>query len=515
MNRAVIYARYSSSGQTEQSIEGQLRDCYKVAEEAGLTVVKEYIDRALSGKDDARPNFRRMIYDSAFNNFDVVITWKIDRFARNKTDSAIYKKMLRDNDVKLMYAAENIPEGNEGIILESVLEGLAEYYSLDFVQKTIRGKKESIIKGKHASGHVLFGYKLDENKYYEIDEKTAPIIKKIFYDYVKGVSISEIVRTLNNAGLKTKVGQVWTRPKIHHVLKNIKYAGVYEGYGVQSKEIIPCIVDLETFNAAQKKLEENKLIGGKHKAKHKYMLSGKIKCGICGTSMCGKYSITNKRTRAITCYYWCNAKKETRNVTCTSKSIKRDLIENLVLKNTIEIILKDDFIENIASQIVKLNAMEYDAESLIDTYKAELNDIKTKINNIMNAIENGTSSKRMVERIAELEERELQIEQQLLIENSKKRQSELTKEQIIFWLSSFKNGDIKSIEFCENLIKFFINKVVVYPEYCEVHYNYVEEENSKMLFPLNRDTDSFVNIKVTESQTIFIYKNSVYLQIML
>ena len=133
-SRAAIYARYSSSVQTEQSIEGQLRDCYKIVEEMGFTVVKEYIDRATSGKNDERPQFRRMIHDSAFGSFDVIITWKMDRFARNRTDSALYKKILKDNGVKVIYAAENIPEGNEGVILESVLEGLAEYFSLDLAQ---------------------------------------------------------------------------------------------------------------------------------------------------------------------------------------------------------------------------------------------------------------------------------------------------------------------------------------------------------------------------------------------
>ena len=516
MNRAVIYARYSSTGQTEQSIEGQLRDCYKVAEEHGLTVVKEYIDRALTGKNDNRPNFKRMIKDSAFDNFDVVITWKMDRFARNRTDSALYKKILKDNNVKVIYAAENIPDGNEGIILESILEGLAEYYSLDLAQKTIRGKKESIRKGKHATGSVLYGYKLDQNKHYEIDENIAPVIRKIFNDYVSGKTPTEIARSLNNAGIKTRVGNIWSPAKIHHVFKNKKYAGVYECFGVQSNTAIPAIVDLETFEAAQRRAMINQ--GGKFKAKTKYLLSGKIKCGICGTAMCGNNVMINKKKDKRIYYYTCNSHKSLGKRTCTAKSIRRDLVEKLVIENTMSIVLDDNFITKIASQIVELNKMQDETENLIDVYKYELNDVKSKIDNIMKAIEEGIASKRMMERISELEERESQLEQQIIVESSKQQQDILTIEQIIFWISSFKNGDIESIEFCESLIKCFINKVVVYPDYIEIYYNYLDEDSKKLPISSTQkplDTVSPMLIRVTLSKTIYISKNSFYLEIKL
>ncbi len=516
--RAVIYARYSSSGQTEQSIEGQLKDCYKTAKELGLIVIKEYIDRAMTGKNDSRPNFRKMINDSAFDNFDVVITWKLDRFARNRTDSAIYKKILKDNGVRVVSSAENIPEGNEGIILESVLEGMAEYYSLDFTQKSIRGKKISIQKGKHANGCVLFGYKTDENKYYVIDETKAPIIRKIFMDYVNGKTTSQIARSLNEAGITTKIGDIWTPAKILLVLKNKKYAGIYESYGVISNSAIPAIIDLETFEAAQKRSSLNKNIGGKNKAKYKYMLSGKIKCGICGSAMCGNAALGSRKEKTMICYYNCNAKKSMKKLNCTSKAIRRDLVEKLVLENTFKIILNDDFINKIASQIMEINENQDDTENLINVFNLELKEVQAKIDNIMKAIESGTSSKRMLERIAELEEREGQLEQQISIENLKQRQYNLTKEQVIFWISSFKDGDIKSPEFCENLIKFFINKVVVFPGYIEIYYNFLEEEKQKYLVssdPNVLDTNSLMAIKLSKSKTVYIGKNSLFLNIKL
>ena len=123
---AVIYARYSTDSQREESIEGQIRECTAYAEKNGFTVVKHYIDRAISAKTDNRPQFQQMIKDSERGIFDVIIVWKLDRFARNRYDSARYKTQLKRNGVKLVSATEVISAGPEGIILESVLEGYAE-----------------------------------------------------------------------------------------------------------------------------------------------------------------------------------------------------------------------------------------------------------------------------------------------------------------------------------------------------------------------------------------------------
>lgn len=514
--RAVIYARYSSTGQTEQSIEGQLRDCYKVAEELGLTIVKEYIDRAMTGKNDNRPNFRRMINDSAFGTFDVIITWKMDRFARNRTDSALYKKILKDNGVKVIYAAEKIPEGNEGVILESVLEGLAEYFSLDLAQKTIRGKKESIRKGKHVGGSVLYGYKIDTSKYYMIDEAAAPIIRKIFNDYVSGMKATDVAKNLNLAGIKTKVGDDWTRYKIGKVLRNKKYMGEYESFDIQCETPIPAIVDKETFEAAQQLLAKNKKLGGRNKSRYKYQLSGKVKCGQCGSAMCGNYAGINKKNKTVRCYYTCQGKKEHRG--CTAKAIYREKVEKIVLDNTMEIILKDDFIEMIATKIIELNQFEDESTGLINAFEIELADIKTKIDNIMTAIEEGVASKRMTDRITELESREQELQQQIEFERLKICNSLLSKEQIVYWLELFKDGDIHSTEFCDKLIDLFINKVVVFSDRVEIHYNYMDKGHQQSMHFFNQnslDAETLQTMRVSQSKTLRIGKSTICLEVIM
>ena len=123
MKTAVIYARYSSDSQTEQSIEGQLRVCEEYAQRNNILILNTYIDRAMTGTNDNRPDFQRMIKDSSKKRFEIVLVYKLDRFSRNKFEATIHKKTLRDNGVKVVSAMENIPDTPEGIILESLLEG--------------------------------------------------------------------------------------------------------------------------------------------------------------------------------------------------------------------------------------------------------------------------------------------------------------------------------------------------------------------------------------------------------
>ena len=165
--KAVIYARYSSDNQREESIEGQLRECTAYCKKNDITILRTYIDRAMSAKTDHRPDFQQMIKDSAKGLFDVIIVWKLDRFARNRYDSAHYKAQLRKYGVKVLSATENISEGPEGIILESMLEGMAEYYSAELSEKVIRGHTENALKCKYNGGTPTFGFIIDKNEFWK------------------------------------------------------------------------------------------------------------------------------------------------------------------------------------------------------------------------------------------------------------------------------------------------------------------------------------------------------------
>ena len=200
MKTAVIYARYSSERQTEQSIEGQVRVCNEYAERNNILILDTYIDRAMTGTNDNRTDFQRMLKDSAKQAWDYVFVYKLDRFSRNKYEMAMHKKTLRDNGIKLVSAMENIPDTPEGIILESLLEGMAEYYSAELSQKVRRGMRESRTKGNYTGGRILYGYKV-VNKKVIVNEDEAEVVRYIYSQYAAGVYVKDIVAALAEKGI--------------------------------------------------------------------------------------------------------------------------------------------------------------------------------------------------------------------------------------------------------------------------------------------------------------------------
>ena len=187
---AVIYARFSSHAQTEQSIEGQLRECYDYAKRNDLTIVSEYIDRALTGTTDKRPQFLKMIDDSKKKHFEYVLVYQLDRFARNRYDSANYKAKLKKNGVRVLSAKENISDDASGILIEGVLESMAEYYSAELSQKVKRGIRESLTKGYFIGGYGLFGYDVVDKRWV-INSFEADVVRDVFNRYRNGEKVAD------------------------------------------------------------------------------------------------------------------------------------------------------------------------------------------------------------------------------------------------------------------------------------------------------------------------------------
>ena len=207
---AVVYARFSSHRQGEQSIEGQVAEAERFAKAHDLTIIHIYADRAQTGRNDNREQFQQMLTDAAKHAFDALIVWKTDRIGRNKEEIALNKYHLKKNGVKIYYVAEAIPDTPEGIILEAVIEGMAAYYSEQLSQNVRRGMRASAQKAQHAGGTHPLGYTVDENKKYVIDPKHAPTVQLIFDMYAAGKTITEIVNELNNRGIRTPKGKLFT-----------------------------------------------------------------------------------------------------------------------------------------------------------------------------------------------------------------------------------------------------------------------------------------------------------------
>lgn len=275
----VIYARYSSHNQREESIEGQLKVCYEFAKREKYNVIAEYIDRERTGTNDNREQFQKMIKDSEKKAFQGILVYQLDRFARNRYDSAIYKNKLEKNGVRVFSARENISEDASGILMESVLEGMAEYYSAELSQKVKRGMRLNAEKGLYNGGTIPIGLKVDKEKHYQIDEETAPIIREMFEMYNNGNTIVEIKKHFELKGLK------YSKAKIRTALGNKKYIGIYTYDGKEKPNIIPAIVDKELFEDVQKQLEKNKHSRSRLKTKTEYILTTKLFCGNCKSMM--------------------------------------------------------------------------------------------------------------------------------------------------------------------------------------------------------------------------------------
>ena len=290
---AVIYARYSTDSQREESIEGQIRECTAYAEKNGFTVVKHYIDRAVSAKTDNRPQFQQMIKDSERGIFDVIIVWKLDRFARNRYDSARYKTQLKRNGVKLVSATEVISAGPEGIILESVLEGYAEYYSADLSEKVVRGMTENALKGIYNGGTIPFGYMIDETRHYQPDPLLAPYVEQTFQKYADGATMTDLRDWLKAHNIKNSMGGEMSYNTIQRMLSNRRYIGELRLRDVVQPNAIPALVSEDLFNKVQEKLAKNKKAPARHKAEESYLLTTKLYCGKCGALMFGESGVSH------------------------------------------------------------------------------------------------------------------------------------------------------------------------------------------------------------------------------
>ena len=462
---AVIYARYSSDNQREESIEGQIRECTAYAEKNGITIVKHYIDRAISAKTDNRPEFQQMIKDSDKKLFDIVLVWKLDRFARNRYDSARYKTQLKKNGVKLMSATEIISDGPEGIILESVLEGYAEYYSADLSEKVIRGMTENALKGKFSGGAIPFGYTINADRRFEIDPLTAPFVAEAFQRYNDGQTMREIRDWLNEKSIKNKRGGPMTFNVIQHMLSNRRYIGELKYRDVLILDAIPPIVSVELFNDVQEKMLKNKKAPARRKAEDDYLLTTKLFCGYCGALMFGESGTS--RTGEVHRYYKCATAKKHKG--CKKKTVRKQWLEDLVVNQTMQLVKDDAAMESIIAKVMELQNKE---NTNIPLYEKQLRDAESGIQNMLNAIQAGILTSSTKERLEQLEETKRELEARIAEEKLAK--PKVTEEFIRFWLLRFRKLDMSLKDQRQALVDTFINSIYLYDDKVLITFNYKE-----------------------------------------
>ena len=483
---AVIYARYSSHSQTEQSIEGQLRDCYEYARRYDINVVGEYIDRATSGMTDERPDFQRMIADAAKKQFERVIVWKLDRFARNRYDSALYKHRLKQYGIRVISAMENVGEGDESILLEALLEASAEYYSLDLKKKIKRGQRENIAKGKYCGGPIPYGYKLIDGKL-RVDDKTAPTVRFLFEQYASGVPMKEIIDELTRRGVRGSRGGALTYNTFSRVLTNTTYIGQYKYKGDAVPDLAEPMIDADLFERTQAVVKANAHAPAANKAEVDYLLQGKAFCGKCGSHMVGE---SGRGKNGDTYYYYACANRKKRH-TCKKKNEKKDFIEWYVVEQTVQYVLTPQHIENVAKAIVA----QYDNEfsgSKMDECEKQIRQLDRELNKLVDALIDAPKAahKRIYEKMESLEAQKAAAESDL-IKLRIASDIRLTESEVRAWLKKFCTGDLFDPEFRRNIIDAFINCIYLYDDRVIIFYNikggkqvsYIDLENT-----LNEDS---------------------------
>jgi len=482
MFKAAAYARYSSDNQREESIEAQLRAIKEYCNRNNMQIVKIYTDEAKSATTDDRPGFLQMIRDSALGLFDVVIVHKLDRFSRDRYDSAFYKRQLKKNSVRLISVLEHLDDSPESIILESVLEGMAEYYSRNLAREVMKGMKETALQCKHTGGRPPLGYDVGPDKRYVINEYEAEAVRLIFNMYADGHGYGDIINALNAKGYKTKAGNTFGKNSIHDLLLNEKYIGVfvfnkaakmYNGKRNSHRlkpddEIVripggcPAIISKDLWERVQARLKANKRASGAYSAKIVYLLSGRIFCGKCGAAMVGNRAKMG-RNKTEYAYYGCSTRKTKK--TCDMKPINKAFIEEKVLDALYENLFADHVID-LATGMIYNHAASKSSEipKQIAAIEKQLAAVEIEIKNIVNAIAAGMFHESMKEKMDELEASRSAL--RIRLEEAKLQQQthSLTREQIRSFLARYRNIKEMPPEEQKKAIQVFVERVTVYDD---------------------------------------------------
>ncbi len=475
--KAATYTRYSSDNQREESIEAQQDAIQKYAKEKGYTIVREYSDKALSGREsEKRAEFLQMIEDAKQGFFDTVLIHKQNRFARNRGEAVYYKGKLKRYGVKVIAVAEDFGDGPVAVLIESILEGFAEYQSLDLANEVMKGLMVNAKHCKHTGGRPLFGYRVNSILEYEIEEDEAKIVRFAFEKAAAGWSYAEIVRHLNDSGYRKRNGKKWSRNIIFYMLRNERYAGVYT-FNMYKKKLpngkrvsnlkkneteivripggMPAIVSEELFRKVKQIMEGRK--SGPIRRGSRYLLSGFIFCGLCGSAYTGQ----GKKV-ANYAYYVCSRRKNVMD--CNGASVNKIHLEEKVIAFLQELLSSLNIKEMTKLINDYLSTREGDLANEREKIQAEISSLNKKIDNLLDAIEEGIAVKG---RLQQHIERKQQLEIQLKI---KPKQNKITVEKIKANIEKL-NPEGKSEQELREIFQTLKLKIYIYPDRRDITLN--------------------------------------------
>ncbi len=500
---AVIYARYSSHNQRDVSIEQQVNACRKYAEENDLEVIRVYDDHAMTGTNDNRPEFQHMIRDSASGAFSYVIVYTLDRFSRDRYDSVIYKRKLKENGVKVLSAMENISDNPTGVIMESVLEGFAEYYSRELAQKIRRGIVNNAEKCM-VIGPLPFGYKKGADGRFEIIPEEAQIVQEIFGRVAVGEAFVNIFHDLNGRGIPTKRGQPWDRSSFTKLLHNEKYIGVYRYSDICIEDGIPPIIDKELFDKVQERCRTKPNARGTKQNPQKrrrengvYLLTGKLFCGECKSPMVG---VSGTGSHGELHYYYTCKNHRANKTACHKKQVTRDYAEKLVAIKLKQLISQQEVIEWLADSVLAYLKEHQETDEIV-MLKEKLSTLRKEKDNTLKAIRQGVIHPAVQDMLEQISVEESSLAAKLAIAQDRIR-NDITRGHVIAWVETFKDGDVKDKNYQEQLFDAFLVRAYLYDDHIRIVFTYTGKGTEEVDVPFDVDTveeNAVESIEITDS----------------
>lgn len=500
--RAALYARFSSDNQRNESIDAQVRAIKEFAHANDIIIVAEYIDRAKSATTDDRPDFQRMIKDSAKGDFQLLIVHKLDRFARNRNDSIAYRMKLQKNHITLLSVLEPFDEDRpETILLQSVIEGMNEFYSRNLAREVRKGLKENALNCKHTGGIPPLGYDLDRStRQLVVNAFEAEAVKLIFNLILSGHGYSEIITVLRRKGYKTKAGREFGKNSIYEILHNPKYKGVYvynraspaDPYTKKRNSHlenlpedmivipggVPAIISEEDFDKVQEILKRRKrYYRGVKKHQEQYLLTGKIVCGKCGCTYTGnRKKSTGNKPPNIT--YRCNKQARKTGIICNNREVNRDYIESFVMEQIEQSIFNDRMAAIIIAQFEEyLRKKNEEMSHTLHRLENETHAIDAKLENLSDILADGVDRKQrsiILSKMEKLEDEKTALQSYIAqekatialdIPDKKELEGYFRKAQEMF--------RAKTLDEMQQLIDLYVEKVIVNEDEIQVILNLV------------------------------------------
>lgn len=483
IRRVAQYARFSSDNQRTESIDAQLRAMNQFCKQQHWQVVATYTDEARSATTDNRPQFQKMIADSGKGLFDIVLVHKLDRFSRDRYDSAIYKKRLKKNNVQLCSVLERIDDSPESIMMESVLEGMAEYYSRNLGREVMKGMKETALQCKHTGGCPPLGYDVGEDRRLVLNQHEAEAVKAIFEMFAQGYGYSAITNYLNEHGYTTKRGHIFTKNSLYEILSNEKYTGVFvfnkaasrsdsrrnnHAYKTSDKIIrveggCPAIISKTLFEKVQRIKAKNRRNTGRYHSKEFYLLTGKVFCGVCGKRIQGNLRFSGERKNRLSTYR-CD---EPRAV-CKNKENNKDYLDAYVADSLRQKIFNKAALRRRINAVNKYIA-RYNAEfdERHEGIAKELTEVCEAIERITQAVERGLLTQELIDRAEYLDQRKMELQTQL---GTLRHYTPIVYQQYEYLITEYRNLQRSTAEF-RTFVQTYVDKVVTYPYHIDVVLN--------------------------------------------